>query len=82
MRREFVTVIIASLAFLLTGCESTRRPTLYLSHFNLKQPRVRRFSRFGKRTVLARFTRWRGLNSFSSYFLRSIPSLLTTNRCQ
>lgn len=31
--------ILACLA-LLTGCESTRRPTLYLAHFDLKQPAV------------------------------------------
>ncbi len=32
-----------SLALLLIGCESTRRPALYLSHFNLKTPQVADF---------------------------------------
>lgn len=35
----FILATLACIA-LLTGCESTRRPELYLSHFNLQQPAV------------------------------------------
>lgn len=43
MRKRLTHLSIVSLALLLTGCESTRRPALYLSHFNLKAPQVEDF---------------------------------------
>lgn len=48
-------LILASIA-ILTGCESTRRPTLYLAHFDLKQPTLADFEVCGSsgcRTVSA-----------------------------
>lgn len=36
--RNLAPVFLFLLSFLLLGCESTRRPELYLSHFDLKVP--------------------------------------------
>ena len=55
MKPLSILTTLASLA-LLIGCESTRRPELYLSHFNLKQPAVDDFEVCGSagcRTVSA-----------------------------
>jgi hypothetical protein len=41
--RLILASLAATIALLLTGCESTRRPALYLSHFDLKQPQVNDF---------------------------------------
>lgn len=42
--RRFTLSLFSVLAVLVfTGCESTRRPALYLSHFDLKQPSVEDF---------------------------------------
>jgi len=41
--RSSLPILALSIAFLLTACESTRRPALYLSHFDLKQAQVNDF---------------------------------------
>jgi hypothetical protein len=38
--RHFPTIFSLSIALLLTGCETARKPATYLSHFNLKAPQV------------------------------------------
>ena len=43
MRSILLVVALISVALLLAGCESMRRPTLYLSHFDLKEPQVSDF---------------------------------------
>lgn len=43
MRSIPFAVALSSIALLFIGCESTRRPELYLSHFDLKQPQVADF---------------------------------------
>lgn len=46
MPKVWLTLFPLLLAVAFTGCESTRRPALYLSHFDLKQPSVRDFEIF------------------------------------
>lgn len=46
MREITLTLLLSILAVAFTGCESTRRPALYLSHFDLKEPLVDDFEVF------------------------------------
>ncbi|MGZ0655996.1 hypothetical protein ACWPKO_09825 [Coraliomargarita sp. W4R53] len=41
--RFFLTLFALPITLLFTGCETARRPSTYLSHFDLKQPQVNDF---------------------------------------